>query len=140
MPGTLTHVGRQMTAKPWAGQSFPDDQGYEMRLVTDDFTLAASLTPDDLSYATFSGSSPIGFLLSDGAPAVVMDGGDATVLLRDEPFVWDCTASPQTVYGWALYSADLEELLAVEKYSTPHVLEVGSRHTLYASIRIGACG
>lgn len=140
MPAMLTRVGRKLTAMGWTGSPFDPTVFLELRLIAADFTPVADMPGDGgLTEAVFGGYAAGGFNLNDnGTP--VLDGDDYTVLLKDDPFVWDCASSPQTIFGWALYSGDEDAILACERYSVPHVLEVGSRHTLYASIRIGQCG
>lgn len=138
MPGVICLRGREEMAKAWAGLGFNADAYYQIKLLKNNFTLDVTPGPGSLTEAAFGGYAPIDMTL-DVSPAPVLDGDEYTVLLGAAPYVWDCTSAPETIYGWCLYSGDWEDFLILHKYDTPHVLEVGSRHTLYPSVRIGAC-
>lgn len=90
----------------------------------------------DLVEATFTPYNPVDFARSDNG-ASILSGNIAKTRMGNAAQVWTCNANPHTVYGWYLYSVDLAQLLLVERYDTPHVLQIGSTHTLFADVSLG---
>lgn len=130
----LTSLGRLVFDRAAKGVAPDPSSHWAVRLIKADFAEADDLSTGDVTESTFGGYAAVDFFVGDSADPVA-DGPDWKSLLHAAPFVWDCTSVPETVYGWVLYSTDEDDLLACERYGTPHVLEVGSRHTLYIDLK-----
>lgn len=139
MPGVLLREGRKMAARAFEGAVYDAADEFAIILFTNDATVTVDSEPGDFTQATFTGYVPISREFGE-TTGPVSDGDDEVVLLGGDSFIWDCTAAPQTIRGWVAVNLGNDEIFAAEKYDVPHVLEVGSRHTLFASIRVGACG
>lgn len=138
MAGILTRKGRQFVCKQLtAGR---DDLTYllGMRLFTAASSPGVNPSPGAFTEAAFGGYAAIPFPIEDnGAPT--LDTDDYITLLSDASFIWNCGNPTETILGWYLLSEDGLDVLAYEVYATPHVLEIGSQHTLFASVKIGQC-
>ncbi|MBN9118699.1 MAG: hypothetical protein J0I06_06005 [Planctomycetes bacterium] len=138
MPKYVFRAGREVLARSLRGEAPASDAGWWVLL----FVAAADLTPsspiDSVEEASFSGYSRTPVPPSSQGD-VTWDGDDPLIQIKGEALVWDCTADPQTIYGWIMFDADNDLYLFGEQYDTPHVLSVGSRHTLYASIKVSLC-
>jgi hypothetical protein len=103
---------------------------WKNNIVPDLDTLTGTLTP-----CAFTGYADYSFPAADN-PFSALSGTQAQMLLSGTMREWECTAAPETIYGWALLGDD-DDLLLVERYDTPHVLIVGSIHRLYPYVNLG---
>lgn len=90
---------------------------------------------EDLIPCVFDGYSIRTFDRSTNG-AAALSGTQAQMLLSGGMLEWECTASPETIYGWFLVDAT-PTLLLVERYDVPHVLIAGSIHRLYPYVNLG---
>lgn len=131
--------GRELLANALKGIAPAGGAEWYVHLFKAYETFTPTTPPSDLTLAAFTGYGGQTANPPDQGP-IVWDGDDAVVRLNNAPFIWDCTGSPEEILGWVLYDNDNDKLLFGEVYDTPHVLSVGSRHTLYADIAVGQCG
>lgn len=126
---------RELFANAFKGVARDPSSPFYVFLFVNDHTPTPTSLTDDFVNASFTGGDPILVTLGDftGPDA---DGDDRVMHVVPSPLVWNCTGSPETVYGWYLYDIDNDHWLMGEKYDTPHVLEVGSRHTLYIDVAV----
>src|SRR5436190_15407884 len=103
---------------------------YRLRLFKNDYIPDINSGLVDLTEATFTGYAEKEILRGDNG-ASVLAGSVGRVLLGNAGQVWDCTGAPHTIFGWYLTNEDGDTLMLVERYQTPHVLSIGSRHTLF---------
>lgn len=102
----------------------PAANANKMALLTGDFDEGESLTFADLSFATFTGSTPI--LAGTGTQPEGFDpNSDDSVIDIKRPaggFRWECTAAPATpevITGYALIDNGATTLWAAKKFDTP---------------------
>lgn len=138
MPGVLTREGRKLVAEQLTSARNEGDISLLLRLFTNEGSFGVNPDVSDFTDASFGGYDPWEFLLNDQNPPT-LEGDDYVILLSDAARVWDCTSSPQTIRGWFLTRGDTSAVLAYDVYDTPDELEVGSRHTLFAELKIGQC-
>lgn len=108
----------------------------QIGLFKNDYTPDVLTAFGDLVVATFTGYAAVDFTRSDNG-ASILSGNIARTKFFNQLLQWHCNGAPHTVYGWWLKSTDLNQLLLVERYTTPHVLQVGSVHTLDAQASLG---
>lgn len=113
-------------------------------LVTDDYTLKLfknDAVPDidfgagDLTECAFTGYAAHNFTVNDNGGAA-LNGTQARLLLTGASRTWTCTAAPETVYGWYVIDG-AGNLQFAERYANPHVLAIGSVHTLFPYLSLG---
>lgn len=138
MAGVLTRAGRRFTAEQLTDARASGDVEGRLILFTNAATFGVNPAVGDFVEAEFGGYDPKAFLITDQL-APTLDGDDYVVSINGGPQVWDCTSAPETIRGWALLLPATNGVFAYDVYETPHVLEVGSRHTLYADVKIGQC-
>lgn len=89
-----------------------------------------NLTPNqatvyaDLTLATFGGFSPV--TLTRGtwtSPSIVSDEAVSTYDVT--PIVWIVTSGPQTIYGYAMVTPSSPVIRAIERFTTPVVVNTG---------------
>lgn len=138
MPALMTKEGRRAFASALRGTAMFPGGTFAIILSKTNFTETVD-GPAGFTEATFTGYAPITRAVGTmGAAALV--GDDAVVALDGgTPFQWDCTGAPDTIYGWALVNPSNGFVYACEKYSAFQILSVGSRHSLFASIKQSGC-
>jgi len=139
MTMVATRAGRAVIAKALKAESPGVSDGLTVKLFKVNYTPTTISEEADFTEAEFTGYAPATTTYGDtSGPTLATD--DQVMRISGAPLVWDCTAAPETIYGWYLVDDLSGDVLFAEKYDTPHVLEVGSRHTLFLDIAIGACG
>lgn len=100
-------------------------------LIKSDFVLGENLTIDNVTAATFTGSTP-----KAGATGSQQTGIDPatqnqviTILAPAGGYRWECTAAPaepETIFGYGLANSDLDTLLGLQKLIPPvNIVNVG---------------
>lgn len=117
------------------GGASPDVQ-WKLKLFKNDHTPGLNDLPGDYTESAFGGYTHVPFELADNTTPA-LSGNMARTLLTGEARVWTCAASPETIYGWYLTNEDEDVVLMAERYATPHVLGIGSVHTLYPYVLLG---
>lgn len=131
--------GRAFLAKAWKGDTPGGGAGFTVHLFTNDFTPTPSSNNGDFTEATFDGYAGVGRTYST-TTGPTLDGDDQQVRMGGDYFAFNCTGSPQTVYGWYLTDDTSSAWLLADKYDVPHVLEVGSAHHVFIDPKVGQCG
>lgn len=139
MSMVATRAGRALCAKVLKGEAPAGGADWRVRLFTNDFNPTTTSVLADFTEATFDGYAEVATTPADTTGPTLV-GEDQVMRVKGESLVWDCAADPETIRGWLLYDEDSGDVLFAEKYAVPHVLEVGSRHTLFLDIAQGACG
>jgi len=132
-----TH-GLQMVASALEGVAPSPSSDWRVRLFKNNDPLTANMTTATFTECEFNGYDQE-FTEPQAAGGPTIEDGAAVMFIGNAPFVWDCVSLPETVKGWYLYNADTGNVLFAEEYDEPHVLQVGSRHTLYLKIGVGVC-
>lgn len=134
MGAVVTRHGRKIAALAYLGQLEEGPEStHTVKLVVEDFEPTPTLALGDVVEASFGGYAPITRAYQDGT-GPVLEGDDQIDAWGGAAYVWDCTSSPETVYGYVIVRDSDERVLASDRYTTPHVLEVGSRHTLFIDL------
>lgn len=119
----------------WRGV-IPDTFPLEIGLFKNNITPTPDTVFADLVEATFTGYSNYPFTRADN-PASFLAGTAGRVLLANDSFIRTCTGAPHNIYGWYCNAPTLGVLLLVERYADPHVLQIGSTHTLIPNVDLG---
>ena len=138
-PVTTTACRRLFGTALKGATPFPATNHFEVHLFKTAVTPVIGSVPGDFTDCTFTGYAARDHVYGDN-PDPVADGTFQTVTPIGSPYSWDCTAAPDTVYGWWIRDVTNDVVLFAEKYDVPHVLAVGSRHTLDLKIRFGQIG
>lgn len=138
MSFVYTQAGRRISANAWRGAGPGSSDTLLVKLFTAYSTITTTMTSGDVTEAAFGGYAEHGTTYG-ASGAVEFDGDDAVVAIDGAPISWDCTSDPETILGWYLVDGPSGDIMAIEQYDTPHVLEVGSRHTLNLKLAQGAC-
>jgi len=103
------------------GESDPNAQ---IVLIASSFVPSPSLVRDDLTLATFTGSTPKD--IPFGSQVLILDNESGRMgLMLKEPvggFNWTCSAvpsSPETIYGWGIYSTNDDSVWFTELLPVP---------------------
>jgi hypothetical protein len=105
----------------------PATNANKIALVTAPFTPTENLVATDLTYASFTGSTPIAGSTGAQQTGVDPNTGQQIVTIKEPLGGWrwvvgGSTGLPVTVYGFALLDSTLATLLAVEAFATPQAL------------------
>lgn len=133
-----TKEGRKRIAQMMNGTFAAGGESVRVVLFSNNFTPDLETELADLTLCTFTGYADAETYWG-AATGPTFVGDDAVIRMTGNPITWDCSALPQAIRGWALVGIPNDLVYFVEKYDVPHDLEVGSRHTLYLDIGVGAC-
>jgi hypothetical protein len=135
----LLQAGRSILAQAFRGDvPIASSDGLQMTLFKNDHEPEVDDDGSEYTPSTFTGYAPVDFTWGDnGVPSLV--AGDYFVRFNDSDFVWDSASAGETIYGWLLWDTANGVPIAAERYEEPHVLSIGSRHTLSAEQKFGGC-
>lgn len=132
--------GRKILAETFRGNGPASGDQYTVHLMKVAASTGVGAVAGDFVESTFTGYAAFGPESYASTSVVFADGDDQAVTLHNAPIDWECSGSPETVYGWYMLDQSSGEPVAYEVYDTPDVLDTGSRHRLYLTLKFGQCG
>lgn len=133
-----THNGRMRVAKMMNGTFAAGGESFRVILFSNEVGINLDAVLADFTESAFTGYAPVETYWG-AATGPTLVGDDAVIRVTGSPLHWDCSGAPETIHGWAIVGEPSDEVYFYEEYVVPHVLEVGSRHTLFLDIGQGAC-